>query len=151
MTAAMFSDHPELEANAVVVSAGADNSSKTPFDVAVASMLSAKAAVYSLTVGSNPSDSGDLDTLASRTGGRFLSAGDAAGVANIFAKATHQLANQFVVTYTSKAHSGMFDIQVAAAGTTSSATVAPGTVTSGPSLHPSVPSPSRLPAILSGA
>jgi tight adherence protein B len=142
----LFTDHPELQANVVLISGGGDSNSTTSLTSVIGSVLSTRATVHSIAIGT-AADNGSLQQLAGESGGQVLTAADANAVPDALAKAAHLVANQFVVTYTSSAK-GIFDLGVSSGGPASVASVGPGTLVSGPALHPTVaPAPSNVPVV----
>ena len=144
----LFTEHPELQANVIVVAAAPDAVSKASFDQVVGAAVAARETIHTLALGPASAVGGNaLQAMATRTGGQYLETSGPSGASTLLVKAGHLVANQFVVKYTSTA-SGELDIAVAAGGAASHASIGPGTVASGAALNPSVVKPGKpLPII----
>jgi tight adherence protein B len=121
----LFSAHPELLANVIVVSDGRDDGSSTDFATAQATALGAKVHVNAIALsGASDFEATSLKSLASATGGSYAETGDAAGIADIGAKVQAGLAQNYVITYTST-RTEKFDLAISAGSLVASAKVAP--------------------------
>src|SRR5207249_8579800 len=141
---------PELQANVVVLAGAPDAASRSSFDEVAEAAVAAKEIVHTLGLGPASTVGGaSLQVLADRTGGEYLETSGVTGAATLMAKASHLIANQFVVKYSSASKGGTLDIAVTnGAGVPAHASIGPGTVGSGTALNPDVVVPEKpLPII----
>ena len=149
--ATLFGDRPDLQANIVVLSDGADTVSQNGVDEAQASVLSAKAALFAVGLRGGEFDAASLTRLASASGGQYTETTDPAQLAGLYASVQRALQNQFEISYTSAA-TGSVEISLAAAGLrTTAGPINPGAVSQGPSTSPAVVEPSRFAELLEGS
>ena len=150
--ASLLTDRPELQANVVLLSDGADTVSQNGLDEAQASVLAAKAAVFAVGLRGGEFDAASLTRLASATGGQYTETTDPSQLANLYGNVQRLIQNQYEITYTSTA-TGPVEISLAAAGLrTTAGPINPGAVSQGKSTSPAVVEPSRFAELLeSGA
>jgi tight adherence protein B len=153
MAASNLSNRPDLQPNIFVVAGGRDQISHVSGDRALAAAVSAKALVFSVGVQATTKfDTGDLQTLASRTGGSFAEAADNAALPGALTRVEDASNNQFEITYTSTAKAASaIDVTVKVGGAAATASVSPGTIASGLNTQPEVVAASKAPAFLHGA
>jgi len=137
LAAGLLTEGTGLQANVVVVSATADELSPAGTLSAAADELKAdKAVVFSVAVADRTQpDVGNLQALASVTGGRFLQTGDAGDVDAMLTGLQKNLASQAVIDYTSLGGDAL-DITVAVGSATAEAHIATGTVAEGSEVNP---------------
>jgi tight adherence protein B len=146
--AALFTDAPSLEANIVVIAGGTDSSSTSSVSDASGAALAAKATVFAVGLGSPGAvDASSLQSVTAETGGQYLDAADSTGIPNVIARTGALIGNQVQITYVSTA-TGVIDLTVAAGAARATASVGPGTVASGVTLHPQIPAAPRTPSFL---
>ena len=153
MAASNLADRRDLQPNILVVAGGRDQISHVSGDRALAAAISAKALVFSVGLqGASHFNTGDLQTLASRTGGAFAEAADNAALPGSLASVEKASNNQFEITYTSTANAASaIDVSVKVGGTSATAAVSPGTIASGINTKPVTVGPSKAPAFLHAA
>lgn len=102
---------PETRRVIVLLSDGGDTSSTNALEPTADALAGAKIPVFAVelrTVESNPAA---LETLASRTGGRVVAAGDPTALEGAFGAIAKQIVRQYAVTFRSSAH-GPTDVDV---------------------------------------
>ena len=102
---------PEIRRVIVLLSDGGDTSSANALEPTAHALAGAKVPVFAVelrTVESNPAA---LETLASRTGGRVMAAGDPTALEGAFGAIAKQIVRQYAVTFRSSAH-GPTDVDV---------------------------------------
>lgn len=144
----LFADHPQLLANVVVLSDGADTVSQTTPEAALGTALSENAAVFTVGLtGGGEFDRAPLERLAAGTAASYVETTDPRQLALLYEGIQRQIQNQFELTYTSEAETTEVELSVTAGGLTTSSTAATGTVASGQAPRivepPSVPAPLR--------
>jgi tight adherence protein B len=144
----LFSERPELLANMVVLSDGADTVSQAPPESALGAALAEEVAVFAVGLnGGGEFDRAGLEQLAAATSGAYVETTDRGQVGLLYEGVQRQIQNQFEITYSSPANTPEVEIAVTATGMTVTATAATGTVTGGKAprvvVPPSVPFPLR--------
>jgi tight adherence protein B len=100
----LFVERPDLQANMVVLSDGADTASQTPQPEARASVLGANATVYAIGLrGGTEFDAGGLQNLTSATGGQYVETSDPTALGRVFDQVQGAIQGQYELTYTSTA------------------------------------------------
>lgn len=149
--ATLFTDRPELQANVVLLSDGADTVSQNGLDEAKAAVAGVKAAVFAVGLRGGDFDANSLDQLARASGGQYAETTDAAALSGLYSKIQSYLQNQYEISYTSTA-SGTITVSLAAAGVrTSAGPVNAGSVSKGSVASPQVVKDSRFAAPFRGS
>jgi VWFA-related protein len=102
---------PERTRRAIILlSDGADSSSRLKRDEAVEAALKSNTVVYSIGIGDDDFDEGALKKIAERTGGRAFFPEDEQRLRAAFAQIQQELRTQYLISYapTNKAHDGTF-------------------------------------------
>ncbi|MFL6209917.1 MAG: VWA domain-containing protein [Pyrinomonadaceae bacterium] len=102
---------PERTRRAIILlSDGADSSSRLKRDEAVEAALKSNTVVYSIGIGDDDFDEGALKKIAERTGGRAFFPEDEQRLRAAFAQIQAELRTQYLISYapTNKAHDGTF-------------------------------------------
>jgi len=133
---ALYTDHPNLQPNLLVLSDGKDTVSKSTFDEAKAAAQSAHATVYAVGLTGGDFDGSALHDLASSTQGQYVETADPKTLSTLFAQIQRSLQNQYQVSYTSKAQGGTLDLLLTFGSTQATASVNVGGVTQGASTQP---------------
>ena len=148
--ASLFGDRPDLQANLVVLSDGADTVSQNGVDEAQAAVLGAKAALFAVGLRGGEFDAASLTRLAGRSGGQYTETTDPSQLANLYGSVQRALQNQYEITYTSTATESV-EITLAVAGLRANAGPEnAGAVSQGTSTAPAVVEPSRFAGLLDG-
>ncbi|MGH9282207.1 MAG: VWA domain-containing protein, partial [Acidimicrobiales bacterium] len=114
--ATLFNDRPDLQANIVVLSDGADTVSQNGVAEAESSVLSAKAALFAVGLRGGEFDAASLNRLASASGGQYTETTDTQALRSLYANVQRALQNQYEINYTSTATEGTVEISLAAEG-----------------------------------
>lgn len=126
-----------MQHNLVVLSDGADTSSKASLAAAAAAARDAEAAVFAVGLTSGEFDAAALRRLSERGGGRY-SPVDTADLSSLYSALASELTNQFVITYESDHTKG---------GEVNLAVSAPGGRDSALALMPELQVPARAPKV----
>lgn len=138
----LLTDRPDLQANIVVLSDGADTASQNAVDTVEASVLAAKAVVFSVGLPGEGFDPAPLTRLAASTGGQYVETTDSSQLAALYANVQAAIQNQYEISYTSSA-TGPVEISLAAAGALATAgPINAGAVAEGTATSPAVIKPS---------
>ena len=149
--ATLLTEKPDLQANVVLLSDGADTVSQNGVDEAQASVLSAKATLFAVGLRGGEFDAASLTRLASSSGGQYTETTDPGQLATLYTNVQRALQNQYEISYTSTA-TGAVEVGLAVAGArTSAGPINPGAVSQGRSTSPAVVEPSRFAEVLEGS
>jgi tight adherence protein B len=106
LASGLFTERPDLQANMVVLSDGADTTSDTPPGDARAGALGADATVYAIGLrGGTEFDAGGLQALTAATAGQYVETSDPAQLSRVYGQVQGAIQNQYELTYTSTAQS----------------------------------------------
>lgn len=148
--ATLFTDRPELQANIVLLSDGADTVSTNGLTEAQSSVAGVKAAVFAVGLKGGDFDAASLNQLAGASGGQYTETTNAAALSGLYANIQSYLQNQYEVSYTSTAK-GTIEVSLAAGGLRTSAGPVPaGSVSTGSAATPSAARDSRFAGSFSG-
>ena len=148
--ATLFGERPELQANMVVLSDGADTVSTNKLPEAQAAVVGAKAALFAVGLRGGEFDAASLDQLARASGGQYAETTDPTALSGLYKNIQSYLQNQYEISYDSTA-SGTITVSLAAAGLrTSAGPVNAGSVSQGATAAPDVVKSSRFSGPLSG-
>jgi tight adherence protein B len=152
LASGLFSDRPDLQPNILLLSDGKDTVSQSNGDQARAAVQSSKAPVYAVGLkGGADFDAAALQSLASASGGQYVEATSGAALAGLYARAQQALQNQYEVSYTSTATTGVVDLSLAANGLRAEASAPIGGVSRNASANqPVVVKSVQAPRILAG-
>jgi tight adherence protein B len=149
--ATLLSERPDLQANMVVLSDGADTVSQSNADAAEASILTAKAVVFAVGLPGREFDSASLTRFANASGGQYVETTDPLQLSSLYGNIQSALQNQYEISYTSSA-TGSVEISLAAAGArTTAGPINAGAVAEGTATAPQVVQPSRFSGLLGSA
>jgi tight adherence protein B len=152
--AGLFNDRPDLQPNLVLLSDGKDTVSQNTNEAqARAAVQSAKASVFAVGLrGGADFDAAALQGLVGASGGQYVEATQAAALAQLYAQAQRSLQNQYEVSYTSKATSGVVEVTLAAGGLNAKASAPIGGVSRNSSTaQPKVLHQVKVPRVLAGS
>jgi len=149
MGAALLEEQPTLLPQLIVVGDADNTASGVSLQNTMSDVLGSKALTYVVGLGFTHNDLSDLQGLASAAGGSYFDTTDGASAAAAFSTIRADLADQYVLTYTS-ATSGAANLIVSAPGFRGAATMIPGGVASGASLNPAAVSVPQPPPFLRG-
>jgi len=90
-----------VQRNIVIFSDGADTSSTATLEGAVTAATTVRAPITTVVLATAELDTGSLEQLAQRTGGRTITVDDTAQLSAAFEEVAEELASQFVIEYTS--------------------------------------------------
>ena len=151
VAATLLSERPDLQANMVVLSDGADTVSQSNIDAVEASVLTAKAVVFAVGLPGGEFDAASLNRLAGASGGQYTQTTDPRQLAALYGNVQRALQNQYEISYTSRA-TGSVEISLAAAGArTTAGPINAGAVAEGKATAPQVVKPSRFSGLLGSA
>ena len=152
LASGLFVEHPELQANMVLLSDGADTTSQATASEARASVLGAKASVYAIgLLGGSEFDEGSLKSLASTSGGQYLATSNPTELAQVYQRIQGAIQSQYELTYTSTAAS-VVNVTVSVAGSVAKASAPVGGTSNGLATNqPEVIDKSSFPSFLQGA
>ena len=102
----LYRNRPDLQANLVLLSDGADSVSKTTRSDAIAAATGAHAAVFAVALRSVESDPAGLAELAGASGGSLATSSDVADLDSQFARIRVAIENQYEIRYTSAGDGG---------------------------------------------
>src|SRR5581483_7102009 len=108
----LYDDRPDLQANVVLLSDGADSVSKTGETQAVAALSGAHAAVFAVGIASDSFDPSPLSTLVGGSGGSLSTSRDPADLSAQFSHIRAAIENQYEVSYTSSAPGGSLAVDL---------------------------------------
>lgn len=146
----LFTDRPDLQANIVVLSDGADTVSQNGVAEAEASVLTAKAVLFAVGLRGGEFDAGSLTRLAGASGGQYTETTDPRALTGLYANVQKAIQNQYEINYTSSA-TGAIEISLAVAGARATAGPVPaGSVSEGVTAKPEVVEKSRFTGALRG-
>lgn len=91
--ATLFTDRPELQANVVLLSDGADTVSQNGLDEAKAAVAGVKAAVFAVGLRGGDFDANSLDQLARGSGGQYAETTDTKALSGLYANIQSYLQN----------------------------------------------------------
>ena len=142
--ATLFGDRPDLQANIVLLSDGADTASQNNVDQAEGSVLGAKASLFAVGLLGGEFDAGSLKRLAGNSGGRYLETTDPESLKTLYGTIQRDIQNQYEVSYVSAA-TGSVTVNLATSGLLATAgPVNAGSVSEGVSASPEVVGTSRF-------
>jgi tight adherence protein B len=147
----LFSDHPNLQPNLVVLSDGKDTVSTATFDAAKGSAQSAHAAVYAVGLQGGDFDGAALEDLVGATQGQYLATADPRALSGLFGQVQRSLQNQYQITYTSKSQGGTLDLLLSFGTTQATAKITAGGVAQGRSSQPETVDPNGRFGFLAGS
>lgn len=148
--ATLFGDRPDLQANIVVLSDGADTASQVNVDQAEGAVLSAKASLFAVGLPGEEFDAASLRRLSSASGGTYSETTDPESLNALYRTVQRDIQNQFEISYTSTA-SGSLKISLATGGLIATATGNAGSVVEGVAASPEVVGRSSFAEPLSGS
>ena len=148
----LFVEHPELQANMVLLSDGADTSSLASAGDARASVLGAKASVYAIgLLGGAEFDEGGLKSLASASGGQYVATSNPTELAQLYQRIQGAIQSQYELSFSSTA-ANVVNVTVSVAGASVKASAPVGGTSNGLATNqPEVVSKSKFPSFLQGA
>jgi tight adherence protein B len=147
----LFSDHPELQRNLVLVTDGSDTASKSDAVKAQAAAVDGHTPVFVVGLSSKDLDPAPLQDLAKSTGGEYLASNSALDLVGLAGRVGQSLQNQYEISYTSTAKTATFDIDLSAGGLSSSAkSISANTVSQGNQFRPQIVGPSHVPSFMGG-
>src|SRR5205823_9343578 len=97
--AGLFADHPDFQANIVLLSDGKDTVSTSTFDQAEASVKGAHGAVFSVGLQGGDFDEGSILGLAAGTGGQYLATSDPRALTTLYSRVQQSIQNQYQISY----------------------------------------------------
>ena len=150
----LFSQHPELQANVIILSDGGDSASTVTLEQARGSVVAGKATAYVVGITGTPDfNEGILRSLADVTKGLYVSTADSSELGNLTTRIRRSLSNQFEITYQSAAK-GSFQVTVTTSADGGAQAVATdvqgGTVSEGAQVSPDVIKVLGKPGLLQG-
>ena len=149
--ASLFTDRPDLQANIVVLSDGADTVSQNGVGEAEASVLTAKAALFAVGLRGGEFDAGSLTRLAQASGGQYTETRDPRALTGLYQNVQRALQNQYEISYNSAAQ-GSVEISLAVAGARATAgPVNAGSVSEGAASRPEVVGKSSFTGVFDGS
>jgi tight adherence protein B len=151
MASGLFRERPGLQANMVVLSDGADTTSQSNAAEARSSAVGSNAAVYALgLVGGKEFDAGNLQSLASASGGRYIETGNPAALGQLYGEVQQAIKNQYELSWKSSAPK-VVDVTLSVAGATTKASAPIGGASQGPATNqPKLIAKSAMPSFLQG-
>ena len=147
--AGLFADHPDFQANVVLLSDGKDTVSTSTFDQAEAAVRSAHGAVFSVGLQGGDFDQGPIKGLADDTGGQYLATSDPRALTSLYARVQQSIQNQYQISYVSSGQ-GTVDIDLTAGGFHATANATAGGVARGANAQPHVVDANQGPGFLAG-
>ena len=108
----LYDSRPDLQANVVLLSDGADSVSKAGETQAVAALGAAHAAVFAVGIASDSFDPKPLSSLVGGPGGSFSTSRDPADLTAQFSRIRTAIENQYEVSYTSGAPGGALAVDL---------------------------------------
>jgi tight adherence protein B len=108
----LYDGRPDLQANVVLLSDGADSVSKAGETQAVAALSAAHAAVFAVGIASDSFDATPLSSLAEGSGGSFSTSRDPADLTAQFSRIRTAIENQYEVSYTSSGPGGALAVDL---------------------------------------
>jgi len=145
----MFADQPGVQPNVVVLSDGVDSASTSNASDAKAAAVAAHTAVSTIGLTGEGFDGSVLSSLASATGGRFLTTADPAKLGSLFGQIRQDLDQQFELRWRSKS-TGAVEVQISAAGAVATALASEGAVSRGSQTRPEIITQSKGIGVLNG-
>ncbi|MEW6474948.1 MAG: type II secretion system F family protein [Actinomycetota bacterium] len=112
VAAHLYDDRPDLQANVVLLSDGADSVSTTTEAQAVAALTGAHAAVFAVGIASDDFDPSRLAGLSGASGGSFSASTDPADLGVQFGRIRAAIENQYEVRYTSTGPGGALSVDL---------------------------------------
>lgn len=148
----LFVDRPDLQANIVILSDGADTTSQSPAGEARSAAVGANATVYAVGLrGGTEFDAGGLQALASATGGQYVETSDPTALGQLYERVQRAIENQYEISYDSKAET-VVSVTLSVAGGTAQASAPVGGASAGLSTNqPEVVGKSSVPSFLQGS
>ena len=137
----LFADHPDLQANVVVLTDGQDSVSTSTYNEAKAAAQTAHATVDAVGLDGAAFDGGPLQDLTTATQGQYQATADPNALPSLYAQVQHSLQNQYQITYKSTSDTGTLDLALTVGTTQATASVTAGGVTQGLSAQPQVVNP----------
>ena len=134
----LLAAQPDLQANVLLLSDGADTASTTTADEALAAMASANATVFSVVLPGSYFDEGPVRRLAEQTGGTYAAATDPASLAAVYSSVQRALQGQFEIRYTSDATTGTIQLALSTSEAQARAEAPVGAVAEGAATAPRV-------------
>lgn len=110
--ATLYDSRPDLQANVVLLSDGADSASSTTEAQAVSALTGARAAVFAVGIASDDFDPSRLSSLSGAAGGSFSTSTDPADLRAQFARIRVAIENQYEVRYTSTGSGGALAVDL---------------------------------------
>jgi tight adherence protein B len=127
----LFTERPDLQANMVVLSDGADTTSQTTASEARSGVLGANATVYAIGLrGGAEFDAGNLQSLASASGGKYVETSDPTELSRVYDQVQGAIQSQYELTYTSTAQ-GVVNVSLSVANGTAKASAPVGGTSNG--------------------
>jgi len=121
--AGLFDGRGQARRVVVLLSDGGDTVSQAPVEDAIAALLAAGISFYAVELQSPENDGAGIARMAAATDGTVVPAEDPAALAGVFETVGATIANQYVLTYTSRAHDDVeVGVAVEASGVTASST-----------------------------
>lgn len=153
LSSGLFTAHPELQGNMVVLSDGADTTSQASAGDARAAALGANATVYAVGLrGGTEFDAAGLQALASTTGGRYDETTDPAKLGALYSQVQRAIQNQYELSYESTADKVVnIALNVAGVGTAKASAPVGGTSEGLATNQPKVIDKSPYPGFLQGS
>ena len=147
--AGLFADHPDFQANIVLLSDGKDTVSTSTFDQAEASVKGAHGAVFSVGLQGGDFDEGSILGLAAGTGGQYLATSDPRALTTLYSRVQQSIQNQYQISYVSSSQ-GAVDVDLTAGGFHATAEATAGGVARGANTQPHVVDANQGPGFLAG-
>ena len=148
----LFTERPDLQANMVLLSDGADTTSQTPQSEARATVVGANAAVFAIGLrGGTEFDAAGLQNLASASGGQYVETSNPTELSRVYQQVQGAIQSQYEITYTSTAEN-VVNVTLSVAGSVAKASAPVGGTSNGLATNqPEVVGKSSYPGFLQGS
>jgi tight adherence protein B len=152
LASGLFTEHPELQANMVVLSDGADTTSVASAGEARAAVVGATATVYAIGLkGGAEFDAGALQGLASASGGQYVETSIPTELGRLYQQVQGAIQSQYEITFTSTAKN-VVNVTLSVAGASVKASAPVGGTSNGLATNqPEVVGDSPYPGFLQGS
>lgn len=137
IAAGLFRDQPELQANLIVLSDGADTVSTGTADEARSTVLGTGSVVFTVGLaGGRDFDEGGLRALADASEGAYAGTTDPAALSDMFSAIRSALQNQYEVSYVSTSSTPALSLSLNVRGAEATVDAAAGTLSQGRNAQP---------------
>jgi tight adherence protein B len=151
LASGLFAERPDLQANMVVLSDGADTTSATSPVDARSGALGADATVYAIGLrGGSEFDAGGLQALTGATAGQYVETSDPTELGRVYDQVQGAIQNQYELSYTSSAQSVVNVTLSVLDGVAKASAPVGGTSTGVATAQPEVVSKSPFPDFMQG-